>query len=471
MSFCSFSFLLFLPVVALLFWLSPPRLRGVVLLVANGLYMAGFGAGSLAVLGAVTTLTWCCGRGIAAASGQGMRRMWLVLGLAASAGYLFARKLVELTHPSLSLVAAVGLAFYALQAASWLIDTYTGRCPVRPDLLRYALYITFFPRVLSGPIGRAAPFFPQLDALLAGDRPFDTGRARQALTTLLCGYAEKLLLADVLALPVNTVYADLSAYGGAVRIVATALYALSLYFDFAGYSHIAIGAAGLLGVELAPNFRRPFLAGTMAEFWDRWHISLSTWLRDYIYFPLGGSRRGRVRKYVNLMVTFLVSGLWHGAAWKYLLWGAFNAALQIIGDATRPLRPAHRWMWWRRLCVFAGFVFTLFFFRADSAAAALGICVSVFTDLRLAELINGTLLNLGLTGTELAFALAALALLLVLALAAEQGEEQGITLYDRFRMLAAPLRTAAMLALTVLVLLFACRMVGADASGFYYAAF
>ncbi|MGN0983714.1 MAG: MBOAT family O-acyltransferase, partial [Gemmiger sp.] len=342
---------------------------------------------------------------------------------------------------------------------------------VRPGLMRYALYVTFLPRVLSGPIGRAAPFFPRLDALLNGERTFTSERARQALTTLLCGYAEKLLLADVLALPVNTVYADLPAYGGAVHIFATALYAFSLYFDFAGYSHIALGAAGLLGVELAPNFRRPFLAGTMAEFWSRWHISLSTWLRDYVYFPLGGSRRGRMRKYANLMVTFLVSGLWHGAAWKYLLWGACNAALQIIGDATRPLRPAHRWMWWRRLCVFAGFVFTLFFFRADSAAAALGICVSVFTDLRPAELINGTLLHLGLSGTELAFALAALAVMLVLSLVAEGSERQGITLYARFRTLAAPLRLAALLALTVLVLLFACRLVGADVSDFYYAAF
>lgn len=473
MVFCSLSFPLFLLAAVLLFWLAPPRLRGVVLLAANAAYMAGFGGSSLAVLAAVTLLTWFCGRRLAAAQGW-PRRLWLALGLAASAGYLFARKLAEMTVPGLPLLTAVGLAFYGLQAASWLADTYAGRCTGRQGLLQYALYISFFPRVLSGPIGRAGEFFPQLDRLLAGEQRPTQDRVHRALVTMLAGYAEKLLLADLLAVPVNTVYSDPAAHGGAVLVFATVLYAFSLYFDFAGYSHMAIGAAALLGVDLAPNFRRPFLAQTVSEFWGRWHISLSTWLRDYVYIPLGGGRRGRGRKYLNLLLVFLVSGLWHGAAWKYLLWGALNAALQIIGEVTRPLRPRRRgwlWVWWRRLCVLAGFVFTLVFFRAPSAGAALAALGTMAKALRPAELLDGTLLGLGLTGTELAFALLALLAAAGLEILAERAEARGGSLYSAFLGLAAPLRAAALWALAVLVLLLACRLVGGDAATFYYAEF
>lgn len=473
MVFCSLQFVAFLAGAAALFRLAPPRWRGGVLLAANAAYMASFGGSSLAVLAAVTVLTWCCGRRMAACTGL-QRRLWLALGLAASAGYLFARKLAEMLLPAASPVTALGLAFYSLQAASWLADTYTGRCTARPGLLRYALYVGFFPRILSGPIGRAEAFFPQLDEQLARPAPLSEERLRRALTLLLVGYAEKLLLADLLAVPVDTVYADLPAHGGALVLLASVLYAFSLYFDFAGYSHIATGAAALLGIDLAANFRRPFLAQTVAEFWGRWHISLSTWLRDYVYIPLGGSRHGRARKYLNLLLTFLVSGLWHGAAWKFLLWGALNAALQAAGDLSRPLRPrlpGAPGVWWRRFWVLACFVVTMVFFRADGAGEALRALCTVATDLRPAELGPGSLLSLGLTGTEWAFVLAALLAAFVLEVLAERAERRGGSLYAAFSALAAPVRAAALLVLAVLVLLLACRLVGGDAATFYYAEF
>lgn len=471
MAFCSADFLAFFAAAAAVYWLAPPRLRGWVLLALDLWYMDSYGLPSLAVLAAVTAVTWVCGRAIAAAPTQKARRVWLILGLAASAGFLFARKLAETALPGFTPVAAVGLAFYALQAASWLADVYTGRCTGRPGLLRYALYVGFFPRVLSGPIGRAEEFFPQLDAMLAGRRPFDAARARRGLVTMLGGYAQKLLLADLLAVPVAAVFGDPSAHSGAMAALAAVMFVLSLYFDFAGYSGMAIGAAAVLGFDLVPNFRRPLLAQSFNELWQRWHISLSGWLRDYIYIPLGGSRRGRARKYGNLMATFLVSGLWHGNGWQFLVWGAANGALRVADDALAGHCRGRSWVWPRRLAVLLGYAGTMVFFRAPDLPAALSVWRRILTDFHPAALTGEAFLALGLTGVEWAVLLAALAGALLLELLAERLEQRGGSLYGGFCRLPAPLQDVLLAALTTAVLLLACRLAGGDAAGFYYAAF
>lgn len=472
MTYYSLVFPLFFAAAVLVFWLVPPKARGIVLLAAGILYMASWGAVSLGILAAVTLLSWAFGRGLAAAKTTAARRVFLVLGLLASAGYLFARKAVPLFAPGAVLVTATGLAFYALQAAAYIADLYKGRCPVQKSLLRYAVYMSFFPRILSGPIGRPGEFFPQLEELCAGQRRCTPDRLRRGLTTMLGGWAEKLVISNILSDWVTPIFARWTECSAPVVVMGAVGFALSLYFDFAGYSHLALGAARVLGIDLPANFRRPFFAQSMGEFWQRWHISLSGWLRDYIYIPLGGSRRGTLRRMLNLLVTFVVSGLWHGSAWHYLFWGLLHALLQIGGILTQPLRRplAGRggavMVWVRRAFVFVCFALTLVFFGADSLGQGAGM---------LARMVSGapglSPLDLGVTGTELAFAALGLVVAFCLDLAAEKAEGQGACLYDRFAALPGAVRTAALLVLAVTVLVFACRLIGGDAASFYYAQF
>ncbi len=468
MSFVSWGFLFFFAAAAFLFWLAPCSLRAWVLLAADVLYMASFGLASLAALCGVTLLTWLCALQVERAAAPGRRRAWLVLGLAGSAGWLFARKLLA-AAPAFSPVPAVGLAFYALQAAGYLADVYGGRIPAQKNLLRYALYTTFFPRLLSGPIGRYDAFAPQLDALLDGGARPQAQQLQAGFVTMLCGYAEKLILADTLRVFVDGAYGSYAQQPGCVLALATVLYAFSLYYDFAGYSHIAVGAAAVLGIRLERNFARPYLAVSLRDFWRRWHISLSGWLQRYIYIPLGGSRQGRARRWRNLVLTFLVSGLWHGTGLQFLFWGLLHGVYQIAADLLPATAPKRRWL--RRLGVFVLVDLAWLFFRAPGLAAAFAILGRILTAFAPAALFDGTLLTLGLARTEWAAVLAAWAAAGAWALFAEREEGAGRDPARALRALPGAVRFAGLAGLAVLVLLFACRAVGGNAAAFYYAQF
>jgi D-alanyl-lipoteichoic acid acyltransferase DltB (MBOAT superfamily) len=474
MAFSSLAFLAFFPAVVLLYWLLPNRARPAWLLVTSLYFLWCWGVPSFVTLAAITVFTWAAGRGIAAAKHPSAKKVWLVLGLLASAGYLFARKGIGLTQADFSLPAAVGLAFYALQAASYLADLYQGKTLAEPHLWRYALYLSFFPRIVSGPIGRPQEFFPQIDA----PRHFDAARTQSGLLCMLWGYFLKLAVADPLNTMVDTAFQAPNEFSGTVLFAAVVMFGIALYADFAGYSRIAIGAAQVLGYSLSPNFLRPYFSQSIREFWRRWHISLSEWLRDYIYIPLGGSRRGRLRKYGNLAITFLVSGLWHGTGWQYLFWGALHAFYQIAGDVTAPARagicrrlpaqgksPAAVWL--RRLFVFFLADFAWLFFRSASLAQGFSIVSSILTRWCTSDLFNGALLSLGLNGIQFTAVLFSCLLLFLSSLAAEHGAG----LDTRAAHLPAAVRTGLCLTLTVCVLLFASWQIGGDAAGFYYAKF
>lgn len=471
MSFTSFSFLGLFVLAVLLFWLAPRALRGWVLLAANLVYMASWGFPSLAALCWVTLLSYACALAVDHTAAPRLRRVWLALGLSGSAGWLFARKLLAAV-PGVTPVEAVGLAFYALQAAAYLADVYHGRYPAQKNFLLYALHATFFPRLLSGPIGRYDVFAPQMDALLTQDAAPDPALMQNGLITMLCGYAEKLILADTLRVAVDTAYGSYAQQPGSVLALVTVLYAFSLYYDFAGYSHIAIGAAGVFGLRLERNFVQPYLAVSLKDLWRRWHISLSRWLQQYVYISLGGSRHGQFRRRCNLVLTFLVSGLWHGTGLQYLVWGLMHAAGQIAEDLL-PLSDAPRgwWLWLRRAGVFLFFDLTLLVFRAPDLGTAFAVLGRIVTDFAPAALVDGSLLTLGLAKTEWAVVLAALAAACGWDLLAEKQERSGRTAADTFAALPGAVRSAGLAGLTVLVLLFACRTVGSDASAFYYAQF
>ena len=249
------------------------------------------------------------------------------------------------------LIVPVGISFYMLQALGYVIDVYRGTIAAERNLARYALFVSFFPEIMSGPIERAGHMLPQF----AAPESFDYENMRHGLLRMIWGFFLKLVLADRMAIVVNTVYSSPADHAGGVVVLATIPYTFEIYCDFAGYSEIAIGAAQVLGYEVRENFDCPYLSSSIADFWRRWHQSLSYWFRDYVYIPLGGNRRGQARKYLNIMIVFIVSGIWHGAGITFIVWGA---ARPLPGHrphaAARPLRPGPRFSRQNK-CFFASF--------------------------------------------------------------------------------------------------------------------
>lgn len=353
MLFTSLSFFLFLAATLAVFLLLPRRMRWLGLLVASIVFYASFGVSNLAFLFAVTLVAWVAGR-LVASGRPAVRKAALAAGLVLVLGSLAALKFYDflageiepylgIALPRLAMTAPVGFSFYAFMAAAYLIDAWRGTCAVERDAGRFALYLSWFPKILAGPIERAQPFLTQVPARLR----FDPALAAMGLQLVVWGLFKKVVIADNLAPVVDGAF-RIAPYASPMELlIAVYFFAFQIYCDFSGYSDIAIGLSLLFGIRLMENFRRPYLAVTTAEFWSaRWHVSLGHWFRDYLYVPLGGSRAGPLRRYMNVMAVFVVSGLWHaglgyGVGWTFLVWGALNGFYQWAGLATRGL--------WRRL--------------------------------------------------------------------------------------------------------------------------
>ncbi len=356
MTFNNVTFFFFFPLVLLAVFLVPRRWQNAVLLLANYAFYAFSTPSWLPVLFLDSLAVWLLVRRMDRADGPARRR-WLWVTLAASIGLLIALKgaglLLRAASPqaavwpvldrlgltagstgSFSLLLPLGISFFTLQAAGYAIDVYRKKYAPEPGFLNFALFVSFFCLISSGPIMRGDKLLPQLRS----PRRFDPARAPHALLTVAQGYLFKVAIADVLAVYVNAVYSDVTAYTGLTLTAAALGYGLQLYFDFVGYSLLALGLAELLGLELIVNFNTPYFSRSIKEFWGRWHISLSSWLRDYVYIPLGGNRKGPARKCVNLILTFLVSGLWHGVGLTFLIWGLLHGLYQVAENLTLPLR-------------------------------------------------------------------------------------------------------------------------------------
>ena len=348
MLFNSLAFAIFIPIVFALCWAAPRRFRWAVLLAVSYWFCANLDLRYALILLATTVLSYFIGRWMGAARTAARRRAAVAVGvtlLAAELGFFkytnfileawneaAARFSWSVHAPTLKILLPVGISFYVFQTIGYLVDVYRGKIQAERHFGYYALFVSFFPALTSGPIGRAGELLSQYK----NPRPFDAARASYGLKLLAWGYFKKLVIADTLAVTVNQIYNHLDSYAGLVLLVAAVLYAIEIYCDFSGYSDVAVGVGKLLGVELTVNFKSPYFAHSVREFWGRWHVSLSTWLRDYIYIPLGGSRCGRARHIFNLFVTFLVSGLWHGANWTFLVWGALHGLYQSAETLLRP---------------------------------------------------------------------------------------------------------------------------------------
>lgn len=331
MLFNSLNFIIFFTSVVLMYYLLPKNnLRKIFLLGASYYFYACFDWTMLSILLFETVVAYAYGK-------YGERNKGLLAGiivllllpllsfkylnfLMTSISDVLSLASITVQMPSLQLFLPIGISFYTFMAIGYVVDVYKGNVPSENNLLDFALFIGFFPQIASGPIGRAGQLIPQLKE----KKPLLYENITAGAKMMLWGYFMKLVVGDRAGIYVDTVFGNFAHHNGTSLIIATFMYTIQIYCDFAGYSLIAIGAAKMMGYDLMENFRRPYFATSVADFWRKWHISLSTWFRDYVYFPCGGSRCGKLRTYRNLLITFLVSGLWHGAAYNFILWGGIT---------------------------------------------------------------------------------------------------------------------------------------------------
>lgn len=390
----SLKYVVFLALAAAGHAIAPPRARNVLLLAVSWLFYLLSMPQCFSLLVLVTGGTYLTARWMEKHPRQ--KRAALICALLACIGLLFLYKYLAFAGALLSrlpgvgtievpvLLQPLGISFYIFAVTGYLIDVYRGAAAEK-SFFDFALMVSFFPAVMSGPIARSKHLLPQLK-----ERKPDWMDVKRGVTRFLVGLAKKMLLADTLSALVATVYADVTAFTGTQVLFASVCYAMQIYCDFSSYSDMAVGAGLLFGIRLAENFDTPYFAQSIQELWRRWHMSLSGWFRDYLYFPLGGSRKGRVRTDLNLLIVFAVSGLWHGAGLQYLVWGLLHGMYQVLGRLVRPVTKPIREKLdgsvlalpakWLRI----GWVFFLtniawVFFRADSVSHALAIFRQVLT--------------------------------------------------------------------------------------------
>lgn len=455
MQFTSLAYLGFFAAVFAVHWAVPQKARWAVCLAASAGFYALLGAPMLAVLALCIAVSYLGGLWLQRRRG---RRPALALAAAAALAPLLFFKYfntllgayVPESVRAFSLLTPVGISFFTFKAVAYLAEVYKGALPPCRHFGRYALYVSFFPEVSMGPIQRPGDLMAQIGT----PRAFDAGRAVRGAQLMLWGYFEKLVVADNLAPYVSAGLDAPDLVMGLSVFLASVLYAVQLYADFAGYSHIAIGCMQLLGFDVPENFRAPYFSTSVKEFWNRWHISLSSWLRDYVYIPLGGSRCSTARCCVNLLITFLVSGLWHGAGLTYLVWGGLHGLCQAAENHLPPRRPGklrHALRVAGTFCILAG---AFVIFRASSLANA-------------AELFKGILCNgghavfsnyweLGLTSLQEEILLyAGIAILL----AVDAAHERGVSLRTKIGALPTPARWAVY-EVCIFVFLFMGRFLG-----------
>lgn len=327
---------------------------------------------------------------------------------------------------SIDIVLPVGISFYTFQALGYIMDVYRDKVKAEKNLLRYALFVSFFPQLVAGPIERSENLLSQVNDV-DNYRLWDLERISNGLILMLWGFFQKVVVADRISIFVDAVYSEYWLYGSVELIIATIFFAIQIYCDFGSYSLIAIGAAKVMGFELMENFNTPYFSGSIKEFWRRWHISLSTWFRDYLYIPLGGSKCSKVKKYRNIMVTFLVSGLWHGASWNFIVWGGIHGIYQVIGDLLMPWRERLKdklhintgCMSFKLGQIGSTFFLTCFawiFFRMNSLSDSIVFVKRIFTRPDLWVLHDQSLFTIGLNRTEMNILTCALITLLLVDL-------------------------------------------------------
>ena len=376
--FVSLFFPVFLGIVTLCYFALPAKCRPAILFFASCVFCASLDIRSLVILFISILFTYCGGILLEHAGKNSFRpgKIHFILAVLLSlclllllvfkyTGYIFQRFFPWLTFTQTLLpyfLMPIGFSFYLFQMISYLVDVAKGKLAAEKDFIHLGCYLAFFPRLVSGPIERAGDFLPQLSAL-SKIKFFDRGRLSTAFTYILWGYFMKMVVADRLALLVNSLFGSMQEFDSFFLFLGMLFYTMQIYCDFAGYSNIAIGCAAIFGIRLTQNFASPYQAASISEFWRRWHISLSSFLKDYIYIPLGGSRYGTFWKCLNTMIVFLLCGMWHGSGLNFVVWGLLHGIYSVIGT----FLPSGRKY---RVLTFFEAAFAWIFFRAESLSQA-----------------------------------------------------------------------------------------------------
>lgn len=385
MVFNSLSYAIFLPIVFILYWTLPHKYRWILLLFFSYYFYMNWNPKYIVLILFVTVFSYIAARLIEVKGKINVKKIILIVALLVCIGILFFYKyfgfftqnivaflekfFMHISFITWNPILPMGISFYTFQALSYVIDVYKGDINAEHHFGKYATYIAYFPQLVAGPIEKAGDLLPQIKK----EHYFDYDRSTYGLKLMVWGFFKKIVVADRLAKYVDVVYNAPFQYRGFSFILATLMFSIQIYCDFSGYSDIAIGTSDLLGIKLMKNFNSPYFSDSIKDFWRKWHISLSIWLRDYIYIPLGGGKKGKIRRAFNLIITFLVSGLWHGANWTFILWGGIHGIAQIVEDniIKKVKHIGNRWV--RIGIVFLFCSFAWLFFRADSISDALYI--------------------------------------------------------------------------------------------------
>ena len=424
MDFLSLTFAVFFIISVICYYAVPKKLRWGVLLLSSIIfyvwsvpYLIGY-----LLFSAVTTYFY----GTWTEKHKEHGKVLLALVILANLAVLLTVKFAPVA--GISILAPMGISFYTLQVIAYCVDVYKGKAEAQSNFFKYLLFVSFFPQILQGPI----PRYNQLKEQLFEGHTFDYKTVKFGFQLILWGMFLKMVIADRAAIFVNAVFPEYHLYEGTVLAVAAVLYSIQLYTDFLGCVCIAMGAAEVYGIKLQTNFERPYMAVSIKDFWRRWHISLSSWLRDYVYISLGGKRKGKLRRYINLMLTFLVSGIWHGSGLQYIFWGLMQGGYQVAGEILQPIRKKVRnvlkidensgfYVLWQRACTFVLITSSWVIFRSANLRAGLSMLKRIVTDITPWVLFDGTLYEFGIEARSFM----ALILCIVLVMVIEHFQEKG----------------------------------------------
>lgn len=447
MMFNSMQFAIFFPLAILMYFILPKKIKNLWLLIMSYLYYMCWRPEYALLMLASTVITFVSGLIIGKYKDKRNLKSLAVavsfvlnigiLGFFKYSGFLIQtlsdiceQLNISVKLPVVDVLLPVGISFYIFQALSYTVDVYREEISPEKNFFKYALFVSFFPQLVAGPIERSKNLLNQFDEV----HLFEYERVKNGLVRMLWGFFMKLVIVQRVSIIADLIYEHADTSTGYQLMLGTMAFAIEIYCDFAGYSEIAIGAAEVLGFSLMENFKQPFFAKSCKELWNRWHISLNTWFRDYLYFPLGGSRKGLVRKYINLMIVFLVSGLWHGAAWTYVIWGGLSGIFQVFGDLLAPVREKlgalvhlkagtklHRVL--STVMTFLFFCMSLVYFRSETAVKANMIMVKIFTAFDFKSVLTTSPFSLGLGAYHLMLLMVSMAILLAVDLYREAGHK------------------------------------------------
>ncbi|WP_408070747.1 MBOAT family O-acyltransferase [Butyrivibrio sp. JL13D10] len=469
-----------LVLITLLFYYAfPIKIRWIVLLAGNiAFYVAFYKTGWWIFLGTIF-ISFFAGLILSKLKGTA-KKVMLIAGITGvTAPWLVIKNtnfvISEIMgRDPISFLVPLGISFYTLQLIGYMVDIYMERDLPEKNIAKFALFASFFPQLIQGPI----PRYGQLQHQLVHGNRFSEEKTVKGFQQIIWGFFLKLVIADKAAIIVNTVFDNYPAYSGAYIWLASFLYSIQLYADFLACTTLARGVSGLFGIELAKNFEHPYYAISIKDFWRRWHISLSSWLRDYIYIPLGGNRKGKFRKYINLLITFLISGLWHGAGFKFIVWGLIHAIYQIIGDFTYDIREkiygickisddSKKKKWIKMAGTFLLVNFAWIIFRAETLRKGVELIIDMTTEFNPWVILNNRIFTLGLEWKEIVI----LGLGIYVLHKVGKYQEDGRSVGERVYVQPLVFRWGVYLAAIVGIILFGTYGFGFDAQDFIYGGF